>query len=547
MGSHQDAQKGSMEAPYWCKQCKWLFKNDQSHGLGWTAGKPMCEKCKGEITVCGSNASHAFRLREGEKEKRKASKGEGKSSQWVPSDSGKGEGANQGVSPMAKGMAKPETLFPDLNASEMPDWCRELWTRMGVRGAPLDQVDLQPMVESLRDEDLQRYKESFEKLSRPNLEVYEQVPMPSKVMAVLDMRAQFGGKSVIWETAVTGGCVYVDVSPGLSGLAVLAFVQYLKRKGLLVLILLSGHQDLGVLRMMDLLYALPILGVERCVKDELETTSHPSWVCRWKEHAQKGSVVFGTLVDKVMWMSELTCRTIKVHDPKMKDLGKPLPLWAYFAYTNNDLVKESLLGDDGRLVGVLESIREPVNWQCDCSWHVASDYASRFNMNLPCILWEHIWKYLGENTQKLLDDERSIEQAVLAAVAARDLEENKRKRREELDAAEEEAAKKARRSLEQPSPSSPPASPVLDGAMIAQIAEMVKASLSVGDLEKLLDEKKKAAEPGRAQQASGPSGAQQGQMDQRVTELEEMKDAAKERRSRIVERAAEAKDADDLE
>ena len=106
--------------------------------------------------------------------------------------------------------------------------------------------------------------------------------------------------------------------------------------------------------------------------------------------------------------------------------------------------------------------------------------------------------------------------------------------------------KKARRSLEQPSPSSPPASPVLDGAMIAQIAEMVKASLSVGDLEKLLDEKKKVAEPGSAQQASGPSGAQQGQMDHRVTELEEMKDAAKERRSRIVEKAAEARDADDL-
>eukprot|EP00439_Symbiodinium_sp_Y106_P011631 s10988_g1.t1 len=280
---------------------------------------------------------------------------------------------------MAKSMAKPETLFPDLNASEKPDWYRELWTKMGVRGAPIDQVDLQPMVESLRNEELQRYKESFEKLS----------------------------------------CVYVDVSPGLNGLAVLAFVQYLKRKGLVVLILVSGHQDLGVLRMMDLLYALPILGVERCVKDELETTSHPCWVCRvlrmmdllyalpilgvercvkdelettshpcwvcrWKEHAQKGNVVFGTLVDKVMWMSELTCRTIK----------------------------------------------------CDCSWHVASDYASRFNMNLPCILWEHIWKHLGENTQKLIEDERSIEQAVLAAVAVRDFEENKRKRREELDAAE---------------------------------------------------------------------------------------------------------------
>eukprot|EP00439_Symbiodinium_sp_Y106_P000354 s11139_g1.t1 len=83
--------------------------------------------------------------------------------------------------------------------------------------------------------------------------------------------------------------------------------------------------------------------------------------------------------------------------------------------------------------------------------------------------------------------------------------------------------------------------------MIAQIAEMVKASLSVGDLEKLLDEKKKAAEPCSAQQAFEPSGAQQGQMDQRVTELEEMKDAARERRSKMVERAAEAKDADDPE
>ena len=37
--------------------------------------------------------------------------------------------------------------------------------------------------------------------------------------------------------------------------------------------------------------------------------------------------------------------------------------------------------------------------------------------------------------------------------------------------------------------------------MIAQIAEKVKASLSVGDLEKLLlDEKKKAAEPSESSQ-----------------------------------------------
>ncbi|CAE7832618.1 unnamed protein product [Symbiodinium sp. CCMP2592] len=393
-------------------------------------------------------------------------------------DGGKGDGANQGESPMAKAVPRPDgppsvvTLFPELNGSEMPTWYTELWEKMGVRGAPLDQMDLQPLVESLSGEDLEFYKKSFE--------------------------SQYGGKSVIWETAMNGGCIYVEMSPGLSGLAVLMFVQYLKRKGFLVLILLSRHQDQGILRMLDLLYTLPILGVERYTKDDLETTSHPPWVCRWKEHAQKGNVVFATMLSKVCWMSDLTCQTIKIFDPKMKDLGKPLPLWAYFAYTNNDVVKESLSVDCDHMAvklptGVLESIREPVIWQCDCAWHVASDYASRFNTNLPCILWEHIWKFLGGNTQKLGDVELRVEQAVLAAVAAHDLEveaEKKRKRREKLDAAEEEAAKKAR--LEQPSPSSPP-------AMIAQIAEMVKASLSVGDLEKLLDEKKRASASGSAQ------------------------------------------------
>ncbi|CAE7836500.1 RE1 [Symbiodinium sp. CCMP2592] len=525
--SQADTPRGSMEAPYWCKQCKWLFKNNHSHGLGWTDEyKPLCEKCNGEISVWGSNASHAFHLREGEKEKRfaKGNKGEGKSSQWVQGDGGKGDGANQGESPMAKAVPRPDgppsvvTLFPELNGSEVPAWYTELWGKMGVRGAPLDQMDLQPLVESLSGEDVEFYKKSFEKLSHPNFDVYEHgVPMPGIVMAVLDMRSQYGGKSVIWETAMNGGCIYVEMSPGLSGLAVLMFVQYLKRKGFLVLILLSGHQDQGILRMLDLLYTLPILGVERCTKDDLETTSHPPWVCRWKEHAQKGNVVFATMLPKVYWMSDLTCQTIKVFDPKMKDLGKPLPLWAYFAYTNNDVVKESLSVDCDHMAvklptGVLESIREPVIWQCDCAWHVASDYASRFNTNLPCILWEHIWKFLGGNTQKLVDVELSVEQAVLAAVAAHDLEveaEKKRKRRAELDAAEEEAAKKAR--LEQPSPSSPPASPVFDGAMIAQIAEMVNAQ-------------------------------QDHQMGQRVAELEQMKDAAKDRRSQVVEKASEKAD-----
>ena len=126
-----------MEAPYWCKQCKWLFKNDQSHGLGWTdENKPRCEKCKGEMTVWGSNASHAFRLRESEKERRKGNKGEGKSSQW-----GQGEGA-KGDGPMGKGVSKSGespslvTLFPDLNASEMPVWVHRAMDENGSSRHP---------------------------------------------------------------------------------------------------------------------------------------------------------------------------------------------------------------------------------------------------------------------------------------------------------------------------------------------------------------------------------------------------------------------------
>jgi len=545
--SQADVPKVAMAAPYWCKHCKWLFKHDHSHGLGWTdENKPRCEKCKTEMTVWGSNASHAFRLREGDKEKRfvKGSKGEGKSPHQVPSDAGKGVDANQGVAPTAVSTPSVVSMFPDLNASEMPAWYGELWMKMGVRGAPLDQVDLQPLVESLTDEDLEWYRASFVKLIQQNSEVYEHgLPTPGQKLylmtAVLDMRAQNGGRSAIWETAVNGGCMYVDMSPSLNGLATLMFVQSLKRKGFQVLILLSGHQDLGVLRMLDLLCALPILGVERCMKDDLETTSHPPWVCRWKEHAQKGNVVFGTLLPKVCWMSEMACQTIKFHDPKMKDLGKPLPLWAYFAYTNNDVVKESLVGDGAakQAFGVLESIRNPVDWKCDCEWHAASDYTRRFNMSLPCILWEHIWKVLGENAQKMVDVELTVEQAVLAAVAEVDLKieaENKRRKRAELDAAEEEAAKRAR--MEPPSPTPT----VIDQALIAQIAEKVKESLSVGDLEKLLEEKKKKeAEPQSAQQASESSNAQQSQqMDQRVAELAEMKDAARERRSKLLEKAA---------
>ena len=46
-----------------------------------------------------------------------------------------------------------------------------------------------------------------------------------------------------------------------------------------------------------MLFALPILCGERCLKDEMECTTHPPWITRWKEHAKKGMLVFKEMLD----------------------------------------------------------------------------------------------------------------------------------------------------------------------------------------------------------------------------------------------------------
>ena len=64
-------------SPFWCKTCKWLFKNEGAHGLNKTPEGFSCGKCKNEITVMGSAAQHAFNMREKDKTKRWGLKGEG--------------------------------------------------------------------------------------------------------------------------------------------------------------------------------------------------------------------------------------------------------------------------------------------------------------------------------------------------------------------------------------------------------------------------------------------------------------------------------------
>ena len=80
--------------------------------------------------------------------------------------------------------------------------------------------------------------------------------------------------------------------------------------------------------------------------------------------------------------------------------------------------------------------------------------------------------------------------------------ERKRKRIAELEAVEAEVERSKRARVERDDSRKSPvsvASPTIDAAMIAQIAEQVRANLSITDLERMLNEKK-ASEQSRSSQ-----------------------------------------------
>ena len=81
MGSEKvpAVQNQDVGAEFWCKTCKWLFKNEEAYGL-----KPRnCGKHKSEITVMGSAAQHAFNMREKDKTKRGERRVRAKAPLWT--------------------------------------------------------------------------------------------------------------------------------------------------------------------------------------------------------------------------------------------------------------------------------------------------------------------------------------------------------------------------------------------------------------------------------------------------------------------------------
>ena len=543
-----------MKSPFWCKVCKWLFRSEHAAGLSWDeSGKPKCEKCKQTVTVSGTDASHAFHLREAEKERRAAGK---------RGDKGESRGSGQ-AAPKPKAMPKViermVDVFPELADPEPPKWFGDVSWSICRRGTPVDELELKDVIGTLSDKDMLRYQSSYEKLVKPIQEVCELQEKPTKIFGILDVRGQIGGKAIIWEMAVNEGGLYMEVPPGTCGLAMLSFVRYLKRKGIIPVLLLGEHQDLGVLRMVDLLCMLPILGAERIMEDEAESSYYPPWVLRWKRSAKEGSLVFKELVERVRVISMLSCDTLRIHEPELRE--RPVPKWSFVAYSHYRSVMESVAGfledlekkkeeitDTQRAASwkkvVASETRSNVVWICKCKWHLPTDYVVRFNLTLPADMWQQAFGIMGENVGKLEKEEKDLKRILKAAAEQQDREfeeaERKRKRIADLSAAEEEAAKRAK--LEGEAVRSPVSvvPSELDAAAIAQIAERVKASFSVADLELMLEEKKrKVGDQPTERPAETPAepsrSSQDVVMETRTAELAEMKEAAKERHAKLME------------
>ena len=290
-GQNQDAT-----APFWCKTCKWLFKNEDAYGLNKTPEGFSCGKCKSEITVMGSAAQHAFNMREKDKTKRWGSKGESKGptsdkAPITPAHQREGEvpitPAPSGAVDSSGGSVQPDPLFPwfsDLSDQKgTPEWYNDMRDAVCRKGKPYRELvdKFERFISLLNEEGMTKYSKDYTSLKHQNRELLKACEEAGsfaaleKLIMVIDLRGQFGGQAALWEVVTTSGCVLTEVPYGTSGLSLATFVCGLCQKGATPLVLVGDDPDLSVRRMMDLFSMLPMIGAEICVDSSAQTDQHP--------------------------------------------------------------------------------------------------------------------------------------------------------------------------------------------------------------------------------------------------------------------------------
>ena len=252
-------QSQEVGAPFWCKTCKWLFKNEDSYGLTQAKEGYVCGKCKNESTVTGSAAQHAFKMREKDKTKRWGNKGEGKGSASekapitpAPSSAGEGDPLEMApITPAPGWMMETVSWFSDLGSGEStPDWYKALREAVCRKGRPLRNLgdEFERLTSLLDDEEKARYDSDLESLKQQNKDLFEvlQTGDFERLIVVIDLRGQFGGQASLWEVVTSAGNLFTTVPCGISGLSLAAFICGLCYKGAVPLVLVGDTLDIGI-------------------------------------------------------------------------------------------------------------------------------------------------------------------------------------------------------------------------------------------------------------------------------------------------------------
>ncbi|CAE7570397.1 unnamed protein product [Symbiodinium necroappetens] len=193
-------QNQDVAAPFWCKTCKWLFKNEGAHGLNKTPEGFSCGKCKSEITVMGSAAQHAFNMREKDKSKRWGSKGEGKgpTSEKAPITPAH---QSEGEVPIT-----PAPRASDLRDQKgTPEWYNDMLDAECRKGKPYRELvdKFERFISLLNEEGMTKYGQDYTSLKHQNRDLFTACEEAGsfaaleKMIMVIDLRGQFGGQAAL--------------------------------------------------------------------------------------------------------------------------------------------------------------------------------------------------------------------------------------------------------------------------------------------------------------------------------------------------------------
>ena len=330
-GSASQTPKGAeklLEAPFWCKSCKWLFKSVDSFGLTLADDEThyVCGKCKDKLTVTGSAAQHAFNLREKDKARR-WSKGEskGKPSEKVPtSPKERGPSVVPDAVPEATVEVKESWISELGDELKTPAWYGRLHQLVCKEGKPFRDLDeeIRKLVGDLRNpEETSVYNRDCDRLNALNKDLCDVCTDAefSQFLMVVDLRGVAKGQAAVWEAASMSGCLFLDVPAGINGLALTAYVCVLCKKGVVPVMLVSEHMDVSIQRMLDLFCMLPMIGAEICFEGFMRD-QHPGWLRDWQKTT---CMALNVVCNGVRWVADMVTQNLMRMQQQSAPPGPP--------------------------------------------------------------------------------------------------------------------------------------------------------------------------------------------------------------------------------